>query len=216
MNKTVLLAGVASALFAVNANAIEFTPYVSGKITYSDITYDGTDSWTHGSNPGSAKTDLDDKVWGASIAAGTSVKVFGGSIRTELEYNWNDTAEKSMYVKDLRANGTAELESQSLFLNAYYDIDTGTKFTPYVGGGIGYAKIEGSMSMPGMNISEDNTNFAWQLGAGVAYAVNKNISVDFGYRYTDMGDLTANIYPTEKFKIDVDSHELLLGVRYTF
>ena len=121
-----------------------------------------------------------------------------------------------MYVKDLRANGTAELESQSLFLNAYYDIDTGTKFTPYVGGGIGYAKIEGSMSMPGMNISEDDTNFAWQLGAGVAYAVNKNISVDFGYRYTDMGDLTANIYPTEKFKIDVDSHELLLGVRYTF
>ena len=54
MNKTALLAGVASALFAVNANAIEFTPYVSGKITYSDISYDGTDSWTHGSNPGSA------------------------------------------------------------------------------------------------------------------------------------------------------------------
>ena len=121
-----------------------------------------------------------------------------------------------MYVKDLRANGTAELESQSLFLNAYYDIDTRTKFTPYVGGGIGYAKIEGSMSMPGMNISEDDTNFAWQLGAGVAYAVNKNISVDFGYRYTGMGDLTANVYPTETFKIDVDSHKLLLGVRYTF
>ena len=122
-----------------------------------------------------------------------------------------------MYVKDLRANGTAELESQSLFLNAYYDIDTGTKFTPYVGGGIGYAKLKGSISNGGVKLASDSdTNFAWQLGAGIAYAVNKNISVDFGYRYTDMGDLTANIYPTEKFKIDVDSHELLLGVRYTF
>ena len=216
MNKTVLLAGVASALFAVNANAIEFTPYVSGKITYSKMEYDITNSWKSGNQTASADEDLSDKTWGTSIAVGTSVKAPYGAVRAELEYNWNDDADKSVVSRDFN-DGKLEVKNQSVFLNAYYDIDTGTKFTPYVGGGIGYAKLKGSISNGGVKLASDSdTNFAWQLGAGVAYAVNENISVDFGYRYTDMGDLTANVYPTETFKIDVDSHELLLGVRYTF
>lgn len=216
MNKMLLLAGATAVLVASNANAVELNPYVSAKLTYSDMTYDMTDSWTHGKNPGSHTENLDDKVWGTSVAAGISTNVAGGAVRAELEYNWNDTASKTIYVKDVKASADAELESQSIFLNAYYDIDTGTKFTPYIGGGIGYAKVEGKMSVPGLSVSEEDTNFAWQLGAGVAYAVNDNISVDFGYRYTDMGDLETNIYPTESVKIDVDSHEFLLGARYTF
>ena len=37
MNKTLLLAGVAACLFAANANAVELKQYVSGKLTYSDM-----------------------------------------------------------------------------------------------------------------------------------------------------------------------------------
>lgn len=216
MNKMLLLAGVAAVLVASNANAVELNPYVSAKLTYSDMTFDGKDTWG-GTRPGSHKDSLDDKVWGTSIAAGISNKVAGGAVRTELEYNWNDTAEKGMKIGNNGPQGNVELDSQSLFLNAYYDIDTGTKFTPYVGGSIGYAKVEGTISAAGFSMSEDDTNFAWQLGAGVAYAVNDNVSVDFGYRYTDMGDISKT-YSDEPatYKMDVDSHELLLGARYTF
>ena len=34
MNKTLLLAGIATTLFAVNANAVELNPYVSAKAAF--------------------------------------------------------------------------------------------------------------------------------------------------------------------------------------
>ncbi len=212
MNKMLLLAGVAAVLVASNANAVELNPYVSAKLTYSDMTYDNTDRGA----AGSYKDDLSDKVWGASVAAGVSTKVAGGAVRTELEYNWNDTAEDGILVGFQGDKGKVELDSQSIFLNAYYDIDTGTKFTPYIGGGIGYAKNEVSLSSSGLNISKDDTNFAWQLGAGVAYAVNDNVSVDFGYRYTDMDEIDVVIPSGSTSTVETDSHELYLGARYTF
>ena len=47
MKKTLLLAGVAS-LFAMNANAVEFNPYVSAKLRYTDMSSDITlaDFWS--------------------------------------------------------------------------------------------------------------------------------------------------------------------------
>lgn len=42
MKKTLLMAGVAC-LFAVNANAVELNPYVSAKLSYSDMSVSGKD-----------------------------------------------------------------------------------------------------------------------------------------------------------------------------
>ena len=36
-------------------------------------------------------------------------------------------------------------------LNRYYDIDTGTKLTPYLGGSIGYSKVKGKISAAGLS-----------------------------------------------------------------
>jgi xanthine/uracil permease len=66
MKKTLLLAGVATALFAMNANAVELNPYVGAKFRYVDMTSEYTE-------PGYS-FDVDDKVMGGSIAIGTAVK----------------------------------------------------------------------------------------------------------------------------------------------
>jgi outer membrane autotransporter protein len=102
--------------------------------------------------------------------------------------------------------------------NAYYDIDTGTRFTPYVGAGLGYAHLKAKANGDVYG-SESADNLAWQLGAGVSYAATDNISVDLGYRYTDYGSLTSKYSDedgSEKFKIDSDANEFYLGVRYAF
>ena len=197
MKKTLLLAGVAS-LFAMNVNANELNPYVSAKLRYVDMTSEYTE-------PGYS-FDVDDKVMGASIAVGASIKTNNGAIRAELEYNRNEDAEKTLYsvVK-------TEVETQSVMLNGYYDIDTGTKLTPYVGGGIGYSKVKGKMSVAGLSDSMDDNNFAWQLGAGVGYAITDNVTVDAGYRYADYGDFSK-----EDVTLDTTAHELYVGARYTF
>jgi len=101
---------------------------------------------------------------------------------------------------------------QTLFFNAYYDFHTGTPFTPYLGGGVGLAFIntratnQGSAMMditlpgwgpfPGTDPydswktstgSVTRTNFAWNIGAGVAYNFTENIALDLGYRFVGLG-----------------------------
>lgn len=198
MNKTLLLAGVAATLLAANVNAAELNTYVSGKLRYADMSNDVNDS--------SGSLDVDDNVFGASVAIGSKVETQNGAVRVELEYNKNEDAEKTY------PGGTLKIDSQSLMVNAYYDINTGTKFTPYLGAGIGYAKVKGKANISALGSgSIDDNNFAWQIGAGVGYAVNENVSIDAGYRYVDNGDFS-------EYGINVDStaHELYLGARYGF
>lgn len=155
------------------------------------------------------KSDVDDKVWGGSFAAGVSTKVNGGAVRAELEYNKNADAKKTHNFYGRLVN--MEIESQSLMINGYYDIDTGSKLTPYVGAGIGYAKIKGKASSLEASYSEDGNNFAWQVGAGVGYALNDKVSLDAGYRYVDYGDFTK-----AGLKWESSAHELYVGARYAF
>lgn len=199
MNKTLLLVGVAACLFSANANAFDATPYVSAKLRYSDMSADVQEL--------DLKLDVDDKVLGGSFAAGVSTKVNGGAVRAELEYNKNADAKKTHNLYGELFN--TKIESQSLMINGYYDIDTGSKLTPYVGAGIGYAKIKGKVLEA--SYSEDGNNFAWQVGAGVGYALNDKVSLDAGYRYVDYGDFTK-----DELKWESSAHELYVGARYAF
>jgi opacity protein-like surface antigen len=216
MNKMLLLAGVAAGLFAANAQALEFTPYVGAKVKYVDMSNDFTWGDTF---------DIDDNVFGGSLAAGLSTKVTNGAVRAELEYNKNGDAEKTHFVtyrdEDGRDIGNVKLKlkTQSVMLNAYYDIDTGTQFTPFVGGGIGYTRAKVSLAFDGekntVTARGKDTAFTWQLGAGVAYAVNDNVTVDAGYRYVDCNDFDYSDSEND-VSVDTSAHEFYIGARYAF
>ena len=204
MNKILLMAGVATVLFATNANALDFQQYVSVKGTYNDMS--NKVKWV---DPGdekepTGKNKLNDEVFGASFAYGVKT----GPVRTELELNWHDDAEK----KD--DGDKIKIENNSIMLNAYYDIDTGTKFTPYVGAGLGMARLK-IKEKSDENWSKSSNEFAWQLGAGVSYAATDNVSVDLGYRYVDNGSFSWSD-EDERYKFSSHSNEFYLGVRYAF
>src|SRR5262249_54070878 len=94
-------------------------------------------------------------------------------------------------------------------VNAYVDLGTWYGFTPYVGAGVGAANIKISgfrddeFTNPGPTASTvyaadaDKWNFAWALHAGVSYRVTPATSIDFGYRYIDLGNATTG--PTRAF-----------------
>ena len=244
MNKTLLLAGIATSLLAANANAVELNPYVSAKAAFvkmendanvnSDYSFGGT---THHQNALANEKHKDD-VWGLRFAAGAATPVKYGQVRGEFELGWNDDAKDSnnfaFKIRDTYNHKFAtELSVYSAMLNVYYDIDTGTKFTPYVGGGIGMAylknktKVTGSTTAGALNLgsSESENNFAWNIGAGVSYALNDKVSIDAGYRYSDYGNVKESV--SQKVpglgaplnvdgKYDVTSHEFLIGARYAF
>lgn len=242
MKKTLLLATVATVAFAMNANAGVLTPYVSAKLSAAKLDVNQS---RRGIMPTQAGTEVtrnfqsyDDskRVWGTSFAAGVSYGLEGGAIRTELEWQrntaarMNNTTARYYGERDAWTSKT-KIKTHAYMLNAYYDFDTCTKFTPYVGAGIGLAKTKiarhGEYDGPFMEGGEGtvkHTGIAWQIGAGIAYALNDNVSVDVGYRYIDYGKFKdsslQDFGPAEvglsRTSYETTANELYAGLRYSF
>ena len=82
----------------------------------------------------------------------------------------------------------AELQTVTVFANAYWDITNYGGFTPYVGGGVGAAFHRLSDITAPLDASDgDNTSFAWNVTAGVSYDLSPELKIDVSYRYTDLG-----------------------------
>lgn len=230
MKKILLLTGVAC-LLGTQANAGNYilNPYVSAKARYSimDNSLKSNENWSSPdeSDNYSEKNSIDDNVFGGSIALGLRTQLIRGALRTEFEYSKNADAKKSK-TDDWGDKFELKLKSEAFMFNAYYDIETNSPITPYVGAGLGFSRLKASEKWndyPEDNDSIKHTNFAWQIGAGVAYNINRNLALDLGYRYMDYGHFSKTesgsdeIYEwTDKYKVESKAHEILAGVRYTF
>jgi opacity protein-like surface antigen len=125
---------------------------------------------------------------------------------------------------------TADIQSWLGLVNAYVDLGTWRGITPYVGAGIGVASlaVEGlkDVNVPNSTVyyGQDNTevNFAWALYAGMSYDITPQVTVDFAYRYLDLGDASSGTVrdyqgnnPYRAVDIDdVTSHDMMLSLRY--
>jgi opacity protein-like surface antigen len=132
---------------------------------------------------------------------------------------------------EFQTNDYRGTKSEWLFLaNAYVDLGTWWCVTPFIGAGVGVAKINidhfrDSNVMAGGGGYADSgstTNFAWALHAGLAYKVNPNFTVELAYRYLNMGDgetgIAYNLNGTTSNQVftfkDITSHDIKFGVRW--
>lgn len=135
---------------------------------------------------------------------------------------------------------------QTLLLNAYWDFHNSTDFTPYIGAGLGLAFIQVKGSSMSFLSAEDgsdhsalydkdfgirnNTNFAWQVGAGCSYALTDDIALDLGYRFMSLGNVRSNsvairdehytncdMFMNGKTEAkNIYMHQIALGLRISF
>jgi opacity protein-like surface antigen len=122
--------------------------------------------------------------------------------------------------------------------NAYVDLGTWWCITPFVGAGVGTARVaingftdqgianNGAGALPGLAFGDNvaKWNFAWAAHAGLAYKVSPAFTVELAYRYLDMGDgLTGDlktfdgtnaVFNPTTFK-RITSQDLKLGVRWS-
>lgn len=129
-------------------------------------------------------------------------------------------------------------KSEWLFLvNAYADLGTWWCITPYIGAGIGTARVQisnfldqgvGSLGGGGVGPSlvsaqtGSQWNFAWALHAGLSYQVTPNMAVDLGYSYVSLGNGTTGIDSAfdgsaggHVFQFhNITSQDVKLGVRW--
>ncbi|MEM9999449.1 MAG: outer membrane protein [Pseudomonadota bacterium] len=130
------------------------------------------------------------------------------------------------------SDDTSGYKAWTLLANAYIDLGTYKKFTPYVGGGIGGAKvswhplintIDGGFDQDGEYVHGGfhEWRFAYALMAGFSYEISHHLALDFGYRYRKIfGEKMFDYEAVSGTGIGVDdgieSHQIRAGLRYKF
>jgi opacity protein-like surface antigen len=207
-------------LLGANAQALPFDQYLSvkGTVSRAENSFDAA-------NTAAGSSALSDKghktIAGGTLAYGLDFARAGVPVRTEIESGWSGRT--SVHKEKSAERMSAKFEKKSLLLNAYYDFRNSTRFTPYVGAGVGAAGVKAIFgdyttrgdSAKNLSHSKTKTNFAWQGGLGATFAATRNVALDAGYRYVDYGSVKQTSHGTSS-KIKAREHQLYAGVRYTF
>jgi opacity protein-like surface antigen len=115
---------------------------------------------------------------------------------------------------------TADVETYSVMLNAYADLGTWWGITPYVGGGVGKARVAtySYQTVPAAAAlvpPAHSWNNAWAAMAGFSYSLTDNILLDVGYRHIDMGKVPGGLAVSPTFIDSLTGDEIRIGLRYT-
>ena len=186
-----------------------------------------------GSDRGCAPYDRDSASWsqmfdgGTGVLAGASLGYRMGNFRAEAEYFYRSTTYDDLSpipgnIQGKRAEllvseaGIDDVLSHNFFANLYYDYRSDSKFTPYVGFGVGFAqvsldfynrwarnynpneietfpnnpelrqKLAGTTTIGRAKLSD--TLFGYQVLAGVDYQVSDPVSIGLKFRWADFGE----------------------------
>jgi len=161
-----------------------------------------------------------DSVFGGALAVGYDFGKNKGlgvdlPIRFELEFAMFSSANNKWDAWEL------ETGVSTLFINAYYDFNLGksSAFTPYVGFGLGLAFVDVDLKLFSTKVGNaSGTNFAWNIGAGVAYTFTDSVplSIDLGYRFAGLGNGPTYSGHGGGSGDSLYMHQVMLGLRYTF
>lgn len=141
---------------------------------------------------------LDDYLYDTIFKGGFTVGGAYGyyltpSLRGEIEGSYQRYATDSYTYEDNDPSDPAKgyVDNLTVMLNVWKDIDVGTAFTPYVGGGAGISYGSMSVDWSGEQSEGSSLGFASQLGAGVRMDVSDRVKFDLGYRIRSIHSLVA-------------------------
>jgi opacity protein-like surface antigen len=150
-----------------------------------------------------------------------------GTVRLEGELTYKHAGIKSITSQSSGSsfrNVDGSLGAFAMLFNGFFDLHNKSQVTPYLGGGIGFASLHLSETTGIDNLGQslilygagDDTVFAYQVGTGVEIAINRQFSLDLGYRYfaTDSGRFDSDLGITTRLRFA--SHNAALGFRFRF
>ena len=205
MKKTLFTVAAMTVLVApINALAADDSFYIKGNVGLGMAMDTDIDNMPNAA--GTAKVTYDTGIV-ASLAAGYD---FANPMRMEVEFMRQKNDLDRLSYDNVYGNfDEGDLTTKSFMLNGFYDIDTGSPWTPFLGGGIGWSKLD--LNTPALDMSDNDNVFTYQFIGGVAYAFNEQWSVDAQYRFIGTSDATI-----DGADFDFNSNNLMLGLRYSF
>ena len=141
-----------------------------------------------------------------------------GTFRLDLEGSYRTADVDKIEINGTKAgSANGDIEIKAVLLNGYYDFVTGGNMSPYVGAGLGWAKVsyESVDANFGKLVDDDDTVLAGQLSAGVLFALNKSVVLDIGYRFlaTEKPDLSTSLGNVDA---KIISHTVIAGLQFNF
>ena len=154
---------------------------------------------------------------------------------------------------DIPVSGSAS--QLGAMVNLWYDFDMGDTLTPYIGGGLGFIRIDqgdvrydpnavkdeiseraaaaapnnpmlqqlvghlAPLAFDVPRLSTTDTAFAYQIGAGIGYALSDSLTLHVGYRLQALSGLTFsgdNGMVSTTAETDLQVHFLEIGIRQLF
>lgn len=161
--------------------------------------------------------------WNAGLTLGYQLNSWGFVVpRVELEggYLQNDLDTLQAFnaggVVGAPFAATGDLNAFYGFANILLDIPVGFGFTPFVGGGVGFANVKAdNIAVGGFTILDDSdTAFAWNVTAGLSYDLTRNVTVEFAYRFLQFNDVDLTDIGNTPVAIgDIDNNQFNVGIR---
>jgi opacity protein-like surface antigen len=142
--------------------------------------------------PTAKSTDL-----GGGAAWSTAVGYQYARTRTELEYRRFDLDADEVALTGGAVPSTVtdagEVTAQAVMANVYFDLVNSSRLTPYIGAGVGGARVENELG-------ERDAAFAYQGRAGVEFELSPSLSagVEFSYFRT-----VEVVYGPEEFDTSI-------------
>ncbi len=158
--------------------------------------------------------------------------VWGPYFRTDLTVDLHSIMSATFDGSQPYGGGTLTVVDKTKFMstillaNAYYDIRTGTPWTPYVGGGVGFAvnqltrNAEGTDALGSFTANGETTQvkFAGAAMVGINYDISTFTSIDFGYRFLYIGGTEVSMavdgLPSTVAIGGLGEHQIRAGLRF--
>lgn len=158
---------------------------------------------------------------------------FGGMFRAEGELGYRHADIRSLSIGNDGGLGarlgtgsltgastdpTGNISALSAMLNGIFDLLPARRFTPYLGAGIGVARLSlSNFAVGGTTVTDGtDTQFAYQGIAGVSFALTPRIALALDYRYFATTDPSFRDSSGVPFRTQYHTHNALLTLTYRF
>ena len=195
--------------------------------------YVGTLGGLNINRPGNGSIDgvaNDTQHYNTGYATGAFAGYDLGKLRlqADLIYRRNGTTRLSIEEGDSVPLGDSSLSTLAPMFSALYDFDTGSAFTPYVGAGVGAARVTHRITDLGgtstASVSTSKWTMAYQGLAGINYDVAPNWKIGVEYRFfatpgVSKLRLTATpllLFDLRQDGLETQSHSTFLSLTYSF
>jgi opacity protein-like surface antigen len=220
MKKTALTLGLcAAALIPSAASAAEIGPYVGLGAGLHMAVGSAFESQTLSALPYATGTANYELGYGLAAAIGYR---WSESVRLELELSHRAAGLDDIVTSDRGSEEASGRQSSvSAMVNVLFDVGVGQNFYPYIGGGIGMANNSWSnVSTPSSPpfFNDSDKRLQWQAILGLELPVGERMHwfVDYRFVGSESNVFNSNPVGSRVAGVDFGSHNLMIGVRYTF